>query len=533
MSLNEASGFDKIEKYYQENKDKPWQEWLKVKTVFPRPGKQGLVGLMSAKNDESILYVFKVSQYINYLVQHELSVMQSLNDLAEFCPHFCKSVGGIMCVVDPMKRKEGNPFECENKFSIEKEVLLSEYLHNSYKFYNYIISEKVPENVLYSTVKQCLLAVAIAQRKKRFTHYDLHSNNLMMKKCSKDLVFLYVLDENNQFCVATRGHYPVVIDFGFSYAGDMDGGYLWQTLNHTEVGFMSDRFDPIADPKLFLVTVSDEINNARKTKNSKKLKNITKNLYKELKIDWNSGWDNDTQECATDSVLQVLDKYRKVSKLFKEYDYYCMDIIQTLIVLPLQEQKCDNILISYKTFLDEFIKIENEISTPFFCLYILKGIVDAARTVRMDYKKKETRDQAIGYFQTSIYERIDSIASYCRPQNVHFEKMLCSLLCFSRGVEGILYKTMNKRMKIKNKMYKKVPLKTPEEICAVIDMNIKDDYEFNKNTVVMVLDCIKNSCYELSLNDEQIDDINSYESICRGHELYKISLSQSLNSTHF
>lgn len=528
-SLNEESGFNRLVTYYQKNKDRPWKEWLEVQKIFPRPGKQGLVGLMTGKEDKSLVYVFKVSQYINYLVQHELTVMNSLNEIADYCPNFCRSVGAIIGHVDPTKRKEGNPFECESKYQIEKEILLTEYLDRSYKFYNYIISDKILEDSLYSTVKQVLLGISIAQKQKRFSHYDLHSNNIMMKRCKRDLVFLYVLDESNQFCVATRGCYPVVIDFGFSYTGDMNGEPLWQTLNHTEVGFLSDRFDPIVDAKLFLVTVSDEIHEAKKSKKSRMLKNITKNIYGRLPIDWDSGWDNDTDKCATDYVLKKLSKYGKVSILFREYEYYCMDLIQSLIVIPLEKQKTKGVEIPFLAFLKEFTKIEKEIGTPFYCLYILKGIVDSARTVRMDYTNPETREHAVGFFRHSILERIDSIARYCQPKDVHYERMLCSLFCLAKGVEGILYEAMKKRMVAKEAMYKKVPLQTPEEIVAAIDINIGDNYEFNEKTTVLVIDNIKKTCYPLELTQQQKADINSYESISRGPEMYKILQTQNIS----
>jgi len=521
MSLNEASGFDKLAKYYSENKDKPWQEWLKVVRIFPRPGKQGLVGLFTGIEDDSLAFVFKISQNINYLAYHELAVMQSLNTIAEYCPHFCRSVGGLICEIDPTKRRKGNPFVHETKYTIEKEVLLTEYLAKSYKLYNYIVSDRISEDVLYSAVKQTLLAVAIAQRKVQFTHYDLHSNNIMMRRCSKDLVFLYVLDDDNQFCVPTHGHYPVIIDFGFSYSAGLENGHLWPTLNHTEVGFISDRFDPIADPKLFLVTVSDEIHEERGSSRSRKLKNITKNLYQNLKIDWTTGWDNDTDRCATDYVLKLVRKESKMSKLFRENEYFCMDILQTLIVIPLEKQPLKNLHVAYTAFLREFVKIENEVNTPFYCLYILKGLVDAARTVRHDYRNPETRAKAVDYFRLAILERIDSVAKFCSPKDVKYERMLCSLLCFSRCMEGILYEALEKRMSQKNKLYKSVPLKTPEEICAVIDINLDETYQFNDNTTVLVLDCMKNSCYPLELTADEITDINGYSNITRGTELYK------------
>ena len=378
--MNESKGFDRLVEYYEKNKGKPWNEWLEVVSTFPRSGKQGLAGLMKAKDDDSIVYVFKVSQYLNYLVQQEFTVMNGLNTVSEYCPHFCRTVGYIMADIDPSKRKEGNPFHIECKYPIEKEVLLMEYIENSYKFSRYIKTEKIPEDVLYSIVKQTILAVAIAQRKKKFAHYDLHSNNVMVKKCDRNLCLLYVLDEQTQFYVPTYGYYPVIIDYGFSYCQDMDGDFMWPTLNHTEVGFLCDRFDPIADPKLFLVSVSGEIRDERKTKNSRKLLNITKNIYRNLKLDWGSGWDKGIKGCASDDVVDKLDKIPTKSKVFKENQYLCIDLIQSLIILPLEKQKekDDNEAwkLYYITFTEEFAKIENEIGSEFYCLYILKGIVE-------------------------------------------------------------------------------------------------------------------------------------------------------------
>jgi hypothetical protein len=96
----------------------------------------------------------------------------------------------------------------------------------------------------------------------------------MIKKCDKNLSFLYVIDDENQFLVPSLGYYPIIIDYGFSYIENMDNGPLWASLAHTNVGFMCDRFDPIADPKLFLVTVSFEIKNKRNSKKSKLFRKI-------------------------------------------------------------------------------------------------------------------------------------------------------------------------------------------------------------------------------------------------------------------
>ena len=143
--LSEITGFSSLVEYYNKNKETNWMDWLEFDQTFEKHGKQGLVGLFRPKrkeilspNGKPLKFVFKISQYINYLVQHEYTVMKGLNDISPYCPHFCKAIGTILCEVDPTARKTGNPFEITTKHPIEKEILLSEYIENSSKLYKCI-----------------------------------------------------------------------------------------------------------------------------------------------------------------------------------------------------------------------------------------------------------------------------------------------------------------------------------------------------------------------------------------------------------
>lgn len=525
IELNDISGFTSLVSYYNKHKDKNWKEWLEFDQTFKKPGKQGLVGILKSKDkDDSLKFVFKISQYINYLVQHEFTIMKGLNELSPYCPHFCKTVGTIICEVDPSFRKSGNPFQNTSKHLIEKEVLITEYIDNACKMYNYIRSPKISDDILYSSIKQVLMAITIAQHKKKFTHYDLHSYNIMMKKCNKDVVFLYVIDEENQFCVPTYGHYPIIIDFGFSYINDMDDGPAWASLAHTDVGFMSDRFDWVADPKLFLVTVANEIRNKRQGKKSVKFHRIIKNIFGKLKIDWVSGWDNVEKKGASDFITEMLEGYNSSSNIFDNYDHYCIDLIQSLIILPFEKQNYSNIEQSYTTFLKEFVKIENEIGNPFYNLYILKGIIDVAREVRTDYLQMSSRNEAIRYFKTSIHERIRCVANFCRPKDIHFEKMLCSLLCLSKNMEGIYYDVITSRMKEKEKEYKHMHVSSVEQIFGIIDINIPNKYIFNDDTTVFIMDSVKQKCRKVKVTSKICEVINKTDNISRGSVLYNLLL---------
>lgn len=520
--LGKISDYHKLLDYYNLNKEKPFDEWLEFDSTFGKPGKQGLTGLVKTKDGKKM--VFKISQYINYLVEHEYSIMSGLNDLIPYCPHFCKAIGIISTNIDPVARKEGNPFQIKTKYPIEKSILLCEYIEKSHKLYNLIRAvDKVPENVLYSTALQVLLAVAIAQRKKRVSHYDLHSFNIMMKKCDENAVFLYVLDENNQFCVPTNGWYPVIIDFGFSYSDSLNDGPLYPSMGHTSVGFTSDRYDWVTDAKLFLVTVSYEIKGKRDTKMAKRFRRIVKNMFFPLDIEWSCGWDNtESDPSASDYVCDIFNEHNSKSKLFEEYDYYCIDILDSLIILPIEEQDFKDFGKSFRTFIDEWVKIENQITSPFYQLHILKSIVDTARAVRGLYTDSVTRDEAINLFKGQVYESLGKIIKFYIPKDVHYEKLLCSLYVLSKCIEGVYFKVMNTILKPKYKTYDRLPVKSIEQIFGVIQTNIPDGYNYSDKSEIIVYDTVKETTSLHRLTSDQAMNINELHPLCRGTALYEM-----------
>jgi hypothetical protein len=306
----------------------------------------------------------------------------------------------------------------------------------------------------------------------------------------------------------------------------MNDGPLFSSLCHTDVGFISDRFDWVADPKLFLVTVSDEIKEKRGTKKAKKLRRIVKNIFAPLKIEWDSGWDCVEKKGAVDYVANLLESYNNVSRLFEDYDYYCLDLLQSLIILPLEKQDYTDIKKSYETFLTEWIKIENEISSEFYNLYILKEIIDVARNVRPEYMRNETREQAIGIFRKTLYETLNKVSKFCIPKNLHFEKLLCSMYVLAKNIEGILYEVITSRMEDKNKEYDRLLLKSTEQIYATINVNIPDEYVYNENTQVLIIDNVRKTNDIFQIPKEEIDNINKLHPLAKGtyiNDLYNLS----------
>lgn len=481
---------------------------------FSSQGKQGIAGLVSI-GEHTVAY--KMSQYINHIILHESAVMDDLTSLRTFCPHFCKNVALCNVPVNGNYRKLPNPFAVSTKHPITADTLLMEYIDGK-KLYTMIKDKSISDDIIFSSIKQLLFAISVAQEKIKFTHYDLHSCNVLMKRCNPNSVSLYILDQDNQFCVPTFGYCPVVIDFGFSFSNTLQQRPIFSSLAHTDVGFMTNQFDPIADPKLLLVSISEEIKRYRSSSTAIKFRNIVRNIFSCLDIDWESGWDNYEIPGAADHILDEIEKIPVESNIFKKYPHYCIDIIQTLITLPLEKLAKSDLEVSYTIMVNEFYKIEKELSSSIYHVYIFKNIVDSARKVKTMYSTD--RKEAVRIFKSDILDVIRSVADFCIPKKLHYEKLLCSLYCFANASQRILFDVIKNKNSETTQQYNELPLNTVEQIYGAIETNIEHNYKFNKSTIVNIYDSYAKSMSSISnLPTELINILNSTHPLLQGSVL--------------
>jgi hypothetical protein len=513
--------FSKLNDVVQRKLDKPCLQWLEFSKLF-KTGKQGLTGLMTDKKHAS-KYAFKVSQHVNYLAEHEYKIMNRLNDIQDFCPHFCRSFALLPVSLEPKPKKNTNPFEIVSKYPINQNLLLEEYIDGN-KLCKHIKSDDTPIEVIFSAIKQTLAAVSIAQTHCEFTHYDLHSDNVILRKCDFDTVFLYVFDNESAVAIPSLGYIAGIIDFGFAFVDASQNEFLTGTLAHTECGFICDRFDPIADPKVLLVSCMAELHDYKgKVKETKKFCNIVKNLFANVKVQWDCGWDENDFIGASYAVLDKVQKKTHVkSKLFQKYGDYCLDLMLSLIKLPLTKGSTKNLQISYDSFVKEFSKFENEIQSSVYNLYILRAIVDSARSVEEMYLSEEEgmRKKAIDTFRLDVIACFQTVTRFCSPKKIHYERLLCSLYSFASCASGCLSIIIDAGVEVKQKQYDSMPVSTVCEMLNIFSVNLEDNYQFNKKTKVVVLDSAKRTKHVVSdLKQSEIDQINKLPGFMRGNLL--------------
>ena len=511
-------------------------ETFRFISMIPRSGKQGILGILRSVKDDTN-YIFKISQYFNYTCRQEHQVMRDLEELKEYCPHFCKTKGIYRARINPNFREATNVFDLKNvKTPIEVDVLLMEYIEKGIKFCRYILNNKVDEEVLFSIMKQTMMSIVMAQRDVKLTHYDLHSNNILITETDPNTLHYYILDDGRSYIVPTYGFVPTIIDFGFSYSKGMEGKPLYGALAHTNVGFMSSCYDDCGDSKLFLSTVSWEMDINRGRRIHKTFRRDCKDLLKGLEIDMDSGWDDtEKEESASDYLISLINSEASKSRFFDECGHFAVDIIQYLIRLPLRPRNVPEIYQAFILVRNEFMKLEKEIGSTFFLLYIFKSAVEAVGDTKDEYMHGDEK-KALYDFRHRMYSVIESIAKYARAK-LDYEKLYVGLLGMARASEGLLYKVVSSRMKDKERQKRRMDVRDLGDMHHLIYYKYQDDYDLTKDSKIVVFDQMRKQTYKLELSDEDIKGYNSTKKLmdrcdwlfeyCDAYAEHQFSESQS------
>lgn len=486
-------------------------------------GRHGITGLVTC---EGKMYVYKLSQFMNHLPIHEFIIAQGLDDITESCPHFCRAVALHTIPIHPNFRdKEQNPFE-RSKHSIGMDVLFLEYIKDSISFFDLIQNPQVPIHAIMSIVKQVVVAISIAQEKKRFAHYDLHAVNILIQTCDPSTVHVYKLDDDNVISIPTFGYIPIIIDYNFSRSDDILDKPSYVSLAYTDSGYMAPLYDPIADLKVFLISVRHDLNEWRSDcKLVHTFDAVVYNLFRELCLDWTTGWDQREDDTSIiDYVSRYVQSANKSSDLFRQYSHICMDIFQSLIILPYRSQLTGSmrkLLVAYEAFVGEFSKIEHELNNPFYALYIFRFIVDKARDVRDAYGCTSTRQQTIVHVRREVFNRIHTLMKYVTLKDVDFDIVLCALYSLAEQLEYQLQRMLSSYIESKNIEYQGLRIANARHVYALLDLTIPHPVEFNTDAIIVFLDSTDNTQSVLELSGKVCDKLNSFPVYSRGMILDK------------
>lgn len=386
---------------------------IKYASPLSSRGRNGKVFLVTrvptseAGASDTRLLVCKISRTLDYSVRHEHAVMERLATTG--IPNFPRPHGVATLSLDANFREKVNPL-CDGKTLLPPvaiDALLTEYIADAVDMDKFL-KKNTDGAVTMSLVKQVMLSVAEAYEKVRFTHYDLHSANVLVQKTAT-AKFDYSVG-GKTYHVPSCGYRAVIIDFGLSYADGVPGNYC--PLFHTNIGVTPYKHRPHTDFKLFLVSLASDLA-------LPKLDKFVRRIYGKLEIDWETGWDDIDGRNTLDSFYyRCYDKRYARSRVLSEYGYIVMALLQSLCAFSQTDnpQQIDY-RGAYATIDAELAKVESKLGCVFYCIYVFRRMVDSARDAKGDAK----------VFRQESLAAIDSVANYCTLDTLDWNALLTAM----------------------------------------------------------------------------------------------------------
>ena len=205
------------------NLSKDIQKWIIKTQQLGVKSVEGFV-YMTDIFSKDIQVVIKTPQKddgFNSMIREYFIGIKSINKLRYLIPSFVYTFGAFLCPIITAKATK----ICTSNFS------------NVGKKNAFVLYEKIPGESLAKLIEtneinfnqwllifiQTLLGLEVAQREVRFTHFDLHPGNLMIRKRDN---FNYTIPlDINTYYIKDPALIPVIIDFGMS-SSYIDNRYI-------------------------------------------------------------------------------------------------------------------------------------------------------------------------------------------------------------------------------------------------------------------------------------------------------------------
>jgi hypothetical protein len=256
-------------------------EWNAFLKTLETKSANGIVNLGAIESKQGPQWIVKTDIASNAdPIMYEYYIGRQLNHLRQFVPNFALTFGGFQCAVMLYDRTDATANQVVREYNNNESYRpkrmddfcspSSGFLWDQREMKQYTITEKVtPGTSLHQyarratleelafALEQVLCALQFAQEQMQFTHYDLHSQNVIMQELPNPVVMLYNLsgdesDVNRVVAVPAKALW-VMIDYGRSHLANTPERVerLWRTHQEyqwfTDMGIDPLRFNPIYD----------------------------------------------------------------------------------------------------------------------------------------------------------------------------------------------------------------------------------------------------------------------------------------------
>jgi hypothetical protein len=383
-------------------------------------GVQGIVMKCMWKDEPAVM---KMSNHVDFVLELEEEAWNHLKKLK--CLHFCE-------VFEKLPIKPGERRYC---------LFYKEITNNSRNesLGKLIFEQAHHPNAILNCVRQTLAAMVMFEEL-GITHYDLHSDNVMVTDTPYD-VHVYKFGDK-LVPIRTYGLAPVIIDFGLAY--------IPNTRYNASCVFAKDGFttympDPIVDSRLLLITAVRELKDSMKTPRSRTRKafnsqykdtcNIierfikkTELIFTPLRLDRENGWFK-KEGLFPNIIDELMDQLPDVlmnseKGVFKPDNFdWIIELLQHEIIVPVTQYKPNApsfgkatcmLAVVWKKFVEPVIRNTHEEQLFFKDLVSIPhdADIDTFTTLRHRYPKVKNIKRLRGHikamgdaFNNFLYEK--------------------------------------------------------------------------------------------------------------------------------
>lgn len=148
---------------------------------------------------------------------HELIIGTQLNTLRSYVPNFAYVFGGFRCTPPILKETDDasrEPVTWCNEGKLNVEYVIYENIVPSISMNDYVKNSTFSQ--FLDKYLQILYALLVAQDLMNFSHYDLHSENVLIRSSGSKMSIPYTAENNTTEYLNTDG-IATIIDYGLSY----------------------------------------------------------------------------------------------------------------------------------------------------------------------------------------------------------------------------------------------------------------------------------------------------------------------------
>lgn len=428
--------------------------------------------------------LFKVSKNFNYITGHEALVMEALNPYLEVLPHFPISYGLQTLPLSPMFRNSKyNPFDLLNTHvpPISVDLLFMELIKTKGTFTDYLSDDKRTLAEAMCGIMRMLVVLKLSQDLVKFTHYDLHTDNILMRACDyAHCVYKY---RGVVYIMPTFGVSPVIIDFGYAFCEGVTGDNFMSSLDIINYGVVPLVYNSKADMMLLLRNSAETLEDSPLGEGTK-LHGFRRmmEVFKPFDFLTDTGHVKVKHRMKSD-LLEILgdDKVHGGCRSFNLFFDTSIDMVMRLVdftpsaELRLRYKEAGDFILkneeglrnSYRKFLKEFVKIETLIGNSFYVMYTLRVAVDYIFENRLRLDAEELKKRLIVAF--------NAISMNIWPKDFTAGKFLEVFTDFVERLEGVLNALITKYIRKLNAVSESLEALSIDDFLAGL-VGIQRDY---------------------------------------------------------